>query len=411
MRYQDRSSPAFVLYQQLGADGQPIFSQFQDCMSQTGSLTRSDIERVTKDATGWRRPTAYSVVDSRVSREWGERSYFLDNRNPSVIDGQSTESWEGPCDWVPALQPSENSGFAFPAFPEDLYGLLVNKNLLKLRDQKINLALNMAELSKTASGVAQTALKLKTSLSAFRRGDFQRAISSLGLTTKRKGKDAASTWLEMQYGILPLMGDIHGGYEELTRETRKHGQRCKTVSRWATRTSFQESNLPVNLPQLSYGFTGSLDFNIELKAQLILWYEVDNPMLLAASSVGLTNPAEIIWELTPWSFVVDWFLPIGDYFGALTAAQGFKFLGGSYSTVTKEHNQRWIEASKPFQHWTDPWIRVTPSCSGKRISYTTRFDRTPVSVYIPPRAFLPSFKSPASVGHALNALALLRSIK
>ncbi len=409
MRTKNRDTFSFVIYSQLDADGNAKNSQASEVYNTSGRLSRSDVQRVTMDTTGWRNPTTYQVDDLLVSRQWGTRSLYLDNQNPSVIGGQSTEYWEGPCDWIPELSPTT---FEEPSFPDDLRQVLTNRNLLKLRDQKINLALNMAELSKTASGVAQTALKLKTSLSAFRRGDFKRSLSSLGLSTRRKGKDASSTWLELQYGILPLMGDIHGGYEELTRKTRQHGQRTKVVSRWSQKGSAKQSGLPIAyMPQNSRGFTGSVDFKTELSAQLILWYEVDNPTLLAASSVGLTNPAEIVWELTPWSFVVDWFLPIGDYLGALTAAQGFKFLGGSYTTNFNRLNRMWLEPMKPFRHWTDPWILVTPSCSGERIVTQKSMRRQAISAYYPPRAYLPSFKSPLSVGHALNALALLRSIK
>jgi hypothetical protein len=33
-------------------------------------------------------------------------------------------------------------------------------------------------------------------------------------------------------------------------------------------------------------------------------------------SLGLVNPLEIAWEVVPYSFVVDWFLPVGSYIAA-----------------------------------------------------------------------------------------------
>jgi len=44
---------------------------------------------------------------------------------------------------------------------------------------------------------------------------------------------------------------------------------------------------------------------VNLKAIL---REVDVPQL-----AGLQDPASVAWELLPWSFVVDWFIPIGNW--------------------------------------------------------------------------------------------------
>ncbi len=414
MRYQFKDRLGVMAFTEVYPQTGVIRNQqLLNCNAATGVVEKSDIVRTVKDTTGWRQPTDYFVSDSVIERQYGSRQLHFVITDPAVINGNLDVTWEGPCDWTPAIQPTDASGYRREVIPEDLYGLMINKNLIKLRDQKVNLALNLAELNKTASGIAQSAIKLKTSLSAFRRGDFKKSLSTLGLTTRRKGKDSASTWLELQYGILPLMGDIHGGYQEMTRKTRQHGMRKRVKSTWGRDFAFTENNIPVE--QFDYRdsgiFTGNVDFKLSLRAQLVLWYEVDNPMLLAASSVGLTNPAEIVWELTPWSFVVDWFLPIGDYLAALTASQGFKFLGGSYTTTTEDVNRRWISAGAPRPWVLDNRYTVSAACSGERVTRQKVVRRQAIGTYSPPRAFLPSFESPLSVQHALNALALLRSIK
>jgi hypothetical protein len=35
--------------------------------------------------------------------------------------------------------------------------------------------------------------------------------------------------------------------------------------------------------------------------------------MAAFRQMGLGNPASILWERIPWSFVLDWFIPIGTY--------------------------------------------------------------------------------------------------
>ena len=39
------------------------------------------------------------------------------------------------------------------------------------------------------------------------------------------------------------------------------------------------------------------------------------------SDVPVVSPFSTLYELMPYSFVLDWFVPIGDWFGALEAAQ------------------------------------------------------------------------------------------
>jgi hypothetical protein len=49
---------------------------------------------------------------------------------------------------------------------------------------------------------------------------------------------------------------------------------------------------------------------------------IDNPALATAQAVGLTNPALVAWELVPYSFVIDWFLPIGNWLTAIAPLVG-----------------------------------------------------------------------------------------
>lgn len=49
------------------------------------------------------------------------------------------------------------------------------------------------------------------------------------------------------------------------------------------------------------------------------------------NSIGMANPAEVLWELVPLSFVWDWFMPVGSFLQSLSATAGLDFLGG-YTT-------------------------------------------------------------------------------
>jgi hypothetical protein len=53
---------------------------------------------------------------------------------------------------------------------------------------------------------------------------------------------------------------------------------------------------------------------------------VDNPTLRAASEAGLTNPLSVAWEMTPFSWVADYFLKIGGFLSSFTALEGLTVL-------------------------------------------------------------------------------------
>jgi hypothetical protein len=43
-----------------------------------------------------------------------------------------------------------------------------------------------------------------------------------------------------------------------------------------------------------------------------------------ARQLGLLDPLSVAWELLPWSFVIDWFIPIGAYLDVLNGIPALK---------------------------------------------------------------------------------------
>jgi hypothetical protein len=59
-------------------------------------------------------------------------------------------------------------------------------------------------------------------------------------------------------------------------------------------------------------------------------------MTAELETLGLLNPLSLAWELLPYSFVIDWFLPIGDYLAATTASAGMTWVNGWSRTERKQ---------------------------------------------------------------------------
>jgi hypothetical protein len=60
---------------------------------------------------------------------------------------------------------------------------------------------------------------------------------------------------------------------------------------------------------------------------------VSNPNLYLANKLGFVNPGVIAWELVPFSFVIDWFVPVGNFLSQWTDFVGLT-LQKAYTTKT-----------------------------------------------------------------------------
>lgn len=74
--------------------------------------------------------------------------------------------------------------------------------------------------------------------------------------------------------------------------------------------------------------THSTKFFCEIGAEVV----VSNPNLYLASQLGLTNVAGTLWELTPWSFVVDYWFNVSQFLGQWTEYGGITFVN-PYHTI------------------------------------------------------------------------------
>lgn len=258
--------------------------------------------------------------------------------------------------------------------------------LLQVKDQSVNLAQAWAERRMTADLVADTALKLARAYSAARKGNFSKAAKALGARPKK----TASNWLELQYGWLPLLQDVHGAAEALAkRDAPEHWTITgKGVVRepWHTKVTRWSGYKRGQI--VARGMQGAF---------VRLDYIPANDFFTNLSSLGLTNPAQLAWELLPYSFVVDWIWPVGDWLSSLDATVGLTFLSGSV-TRRREGNGFW---------YADPIDEAGYTTKTANYRSTSRYLSLSRSVYLTsPIPYPPPPKNPFSFTRMANALAL-----
>jgi len=124
----------------------------------------------------------------------------------------------------------------------------------------------------------------------------------------------------------------------------------------------------------------------------------DNEALISLASVGVTNPLLILWEKTPFSFVVDWAFPVGEWLESLDALLGFQ---SAYTSTSTFSVKEWKTSGSSW-HGTDGSYVSSQLAGSRRIVNLVRSAQAGV-----PLSRFPRIKDPRSFGHMANGLALL----
>ena len=275
----------------------------------------------------------------------------------------------------------------------------VGKALNRVKDQTANWAENIATSKQTLRMIATNISRVANAWRAARQGNLAKAAAHLGVSLRGPGrvstqsKAIANGWLELQYGWLPLLQDIY----QTTIAIQDRRRKKEPLFRVSAVVSRQKNRQEV---RKNYDADVTLTHDVRLTAKVILYFRLENEDLRLASQMGITNPIALAWELLPFSFVLDWLLPVGNYFSNLDATLGTRFVRGGITI---------------FEH-----RKLTGSCystgrkSGGSIYNTAlsakyehvAVNRDPLVVF--PSQKVPHFKDPVSGKHLANAMALVR---
>lgn len=232
-----------------------------------------------------------------------------------------------------------------PEAPSAMQNEAVTKALLKLADQKAMIGENLATLRQTLGLIRNPAEAL---VKGVRKVHSDKSLAPFLYKSYRdilRGglmNGAAKRYLEYVYGWKPLMQDIHGIMELakqkgdsplLMHSTGKSSQQTQT-------RLYRYKDLSNDTTTL----TGPCDVNATTRCSLWARIDPNQQGVRSLNQLGLLNPAALAWELVPWSFVVDWLLPIGSVLNALSAPAGLIFVDGSISHRVKTvgpYSHRW----------------------------------------------------------------------
>lgn len=231
------------------------------------------------------------------------------------------------------------STFDAPDLDNNMRNEAVTKALNELADQKANIGENLATFRQTLQLVRSPLSTLVKQVNKayqtkawrpYLKLEYRELVKLLKDFNGGKGLDgAAAAYLQYAYGWKPLMQDIHG-IIELAKESGKKPLLLNGygVSKQAGQTKRLVFD---NYSQNSRTSLGPLQASS--KHACSLWASIDPNYsgTRALNQLGLLNPLSLGWDIMPWSFVIDWVLPIGPVLSALTASAGLNFVDGSIS--------------------------------------------------------------------------------
>jgi hypothetical protein len=338
------------------------------------SATKRDyLQRGWNTLTGWK---AFRAANGYLPTNAMTESYHRHNQGDFIGCVFVRYTMPGVKLEVPRfnMQIQDMSTFSgFLASSPDFDGIVdpaKSKCLSKARDMKVNAAVSLGEGRQTVRMIRDIAQKLGNAYSAFRKGNFKRAAKVLNI--KKPVGEAANHWLAYNYGWSPLLSDVKGLAELAAQHLALGGRgpRLKVTSR--NRVSNAVSAYGA-LGQGSYFLNVDYhldgDWTYEGHAGLLLQLVSTEAALAAQLGFGATDPALLAWELTPFSFVFDWFIDVGQWLESASSLQGWTVLSG-YASLKQtfigsqrfENPRAW---TLPYEEWNIP-----SSCPVMQTFYT-----------------------------------------
>jgi len=251
-----------------------------------------------------------------------------------------------------------------------------------------NMGVFLGEGHQALKMITESATRIRKGLSRIKRGDVAGAAKALGAHKPGKvHKTASANWLQLQYGWLPLVKDAQGAAEFL----------AKLLNFPMIQTYKVRKRKPIKVSPIAgtpfLGFWGEGNTRVQIIARL---EEVN-----VAQLSGLTDPASVLWELTPYSFVADWFIPIGNYLAARSLASA---LTGTFVTTKTRRVLCAYEGLANTDNGIVKTIYTVPPRGNTKTVDMTRTVSTSLQVPVPTVKTLDKI---ASWQHCANAVALL----
>lgn len=205
----------------------------------------------------------------------------------------------------------------------------------RITGSSFNASIFLAEGNQALEMIFNAATRINNMYSSLRKGDAYSAVSYI-VTGHKRGvlsardlravrkvdvhlarKGYSGAVLEIQYGWKPLLNDVYDGAQSLAH-------RLNTPMQFRVTSTVQSRRAPFGTKR-QFSAAGNPDYwkfdgRVSSSSRIIAVFSEADPWTLQ----GLDDPAQMAWEKLPWSFVADWFIPIGTWLSARAVSKSLK---------------------------------------------------------------------------------------
>lgn len=331
--------------------------------------------------------------------------------------------------WVPKSGTApDNSELTTIEKKSDWLDVLAIKTYSRVEPPETFVGVTLAEAGKTVDLITSTARRfakgvvvLNRAAHSLRKGNFSyerlaiEVCREMGIPfdakrfraeyrrhLKRGMGEITSTWLAVRYGWTPLISDIVTTLAALTIEKssgRKTARgKLEDVSTSVAETSNIRFGASAQWGKYSYTITTTANL---LARGFVVYDYTATPWGGNLRSFGITHPLSTVWELVPFSFVIDWFANVGDWLEAMESKAAVNIITSGYTyqkTVTYQRRIGPYVRDQPSTQFSDPgWSYLTEE-------HEKRIKTRGTSLTLPVR---PQLTIHINVKRAIDAIALL----
>lgn len=240
-----------------------------------------------------------------------------------------------------------------------------------------------------------------------------KSLNVLALAQELTPKQLADRWMEARYALRPILYDIEGTMKAFEKAINGSPTRKTFRAGDALSLSSADSQVLTNSWTSNAGTWTRFSTrdrlttrNVNVRAGVLT--ELDNPKIF--DLFGLRQPVEAVWELVPFSFVVDWFFNIGQTLASWTPNFGLRTLASWYVVEDVIYQSATLHSpGTTLPAGTPIYVPIQNHYVLENVAVSKQVT-TKVRIPNPQRSVMPSFKLRLTLPKLVDLAIMLRNM-
>ena len=237
-----------------------------------------------------------------------------------------------------------------PSFSTDrVRDLAVTSAWASINDSDLLIGAAIAESGKTTRDLLTLARKCIKVFRAIKKPSL-RTLKFNKKSIKAAADESEQLYMQARYNLRPLYYDILGVMKLTDRPAPNPRFTYRgSASDDVTNSDYLESRPTTTFPGVVFQHNRSSAYEVEARAGILC--ELQDTTLW--KQMGISLFSETAWELTPFSFILDWFGNFGQVISSWAPKPGVKILTSWVTIMTKSHQTNAVSVG-PYEDVVSP---------------------------------------------------------